>query len=118
MAFFGSTEDTVSSSSEESEVNIEPDEVTNRLREVLMNDEAIDFGHYFTQQIQKKRERLIKNSFSSNLNSKRQGPNNTTYYEHIGYCPTDTTEKFRIHGTAPDDSTRASSAPDSDGPLT
>jgi len=61
---------------------------------------------------------LIKNSFSSNLNSKRQGPNNTTYYEHIGYCPTDTTEKFRIHGTAPDDSTRASSAPDSDGPLT
>ena len=51
MAFFGSTEDTVSSSSEESEVNIEPDEVTNRLREVLVNDEVIDFGHYFTQQI-------------------------------------------------------------------
>ena len=118
MAFFGSNEDTVSSSSEESEVNIEPDEATNRLREVLMNEDAIDFGHYFTQQLQKKRERLIKNSFSSNLNSKRQGPNNTTYYEHIGYCPTDTTEKFRIHGTAPDDSTRASSAPDSDGPLT
>ena len=118
MAFFGSTEDTVSSSSEESEVNIEPDEATNRLREVLMNEDAIDFGHYFTQQLQKKRERLIKNSFSSNLNSKRQGPNNTTYYEHIGYCPTDTTEKFRIHGTAPDESTRASSAPDSDGPLT
>jgi|Laugresu1bdmlbsd_1035121.scaffolds.fasta_scaffold416625_1 hypothetical protein len=51
MAFFGSNEDTVSSSSEESEVNIEPDEATNRLREVLMNEDAIDFGHYFTQQL-------------------------------------------------------------------
>jgi hypothetical protein len=113
MAFFGSLDDTVSSSSEESEVNIDPDEVTNRLKEVLMNDDAVDFGQYFAQLIQKKRERLIKNSFASNLNSKRQGPNNTTYYEHIGYCPADTTDKFRIHGTAPDDSTRASSAPDS-----
>ena len=71
MAFFGSPDDTVSSSSEESDMNIDPDEVTSRLREVLMNDDAIDFGHYFAQQIQKKRERLIKNSFSSNLNSKR-----------------------------------------------
>jgi hypothetical protein len=51
MAFFGSAEDTVSSSSEESEVNIDPDEVTNRLREVLMNDDAVDFGFYFAQQI-------------------------------------------------------------------
>ena len=71
MAFFGSPDDTVSSSSEESDMNIDPDEVTAKLREVLMNDDAIDFGHYFAQQIQKKRERLIKNSFSSNLNSKR-----------------------------------------------
>jgi hypothetical protein len=49
MAFFGSPDDTVSSSSEESDVNIEPDEVTNKLRGILMNDDAIDFGHYLTQ---------------------------------------------------------------------
>jgi hypothetical protein len=49
MAFFGSPDDTVSSSSEESDMNIDPDEVTSRLREVLMNDDAIDFGHYFAQ---------------------------------------------------------------------
>jgi hypothetical protein len=113
MAFFGSADDTVSSSSEESEINIDPDEFTNKLKEVLLNDDAVDFGHYMAQQIQKKRERLIKNSFSSNLNSKRLGPNNTSYYEHIGYCPADTTDKFRIHGTAPNDSTRVSSAPES-----
>jgi hypothetical protein len=49
MAFFGSPDDTVSSSSEESDMNIDPDEVTAKLREVLMNDDAIDFGHYFAQ---------------------------------------------------------------------
>lgn len=58
---------------------------------------------------------MIKNSFGSHLNSKRQGPNNTSYYEHIGYCPLDTTDKWRIHGApAIDESTRASSAPESE----
>lgn len=51
MAFFGSADDTMSSSSEESDTNKDPDEVTNKLREVLMNDDVVDFGHYITQQI-------------------------------------------------------------------
>ena len=48
MAFFGS-EDTASSSSEESENNVDPEEVNAKLKEVLMNDDAVDFGHYMAQ---------------------------------------------------------------------
>ncbi len=49
MAFFGSADDSVSSSSEESDTMRDPEEVTNKLKEVLMNDDVIDFGHYITQ---------------------------------------------------------------------
>lgn len=111
-------DDSYCSSSEESDCEFEPEEMSKKLKEIMRSDDVMDFSHYIAIQIQKKRERLIKNSFSSNVNSKRQGPNNTTYYEHIGYCPADQTDKFRIHGTHQIDSTRASSAPESSEAIT
>lgn len=42
-------DDQQSSSSEESENECDQEEMTRRLRDILRNDDAMDFGHYIAQ---------------------------------------------------------------------
>jgi hypothetical protein len=55
-----------------------PEEFADRLKYLVRNDEAMEFSQYCVQWLQKKRDKLIKNSFAANINGKRFGPNNIT----------------------------------------
>ncbi len=38
---------------------------------------------------------MIKNSFAANVHIQRKGPNNTSYYDHIGYLPDKTEPRWK-----------------------
>lgn len=82
-------------SSEESSISDDPEEFSERLKYLVRNDEAVEFSQYCVQWLQKKREKIIKNSFAANINMKRIGPNNITQYDHIGYCPDKSEPKWK-----------------------
>lgn len=63
-----------------------PDDFAEVLKYMSRNDEAMEFSEYSVQQLIKRRERVIKNSFAVTGTQTLKAKNkNFNTFEHLGY---------------------------------